>query len=219
MDKLDRRQVLVVGLGALAFALIGAIVALLVSSSGGGSSSSLRNLMLQPNDLPSEFALTDEKFYSREELLRTLPAESQIAEAGLQDAAYVSYESPGDDPMVIEISVYGYADDDAAGTAQTYLRESDWNHLFYRIMKKSDWYSLNLSSGLEEGMGPDAFSMNGELAADADSTTLVSLYFMRRGSARAEVLITGPSPLGEDAGTVARNQFLRLERPDAVSAP
>jgi len=219
MDKLNRRQVLAVGLGALLFALIGAIVVLLVSSSGGGSSSSVRNVMLQPNDLPSDFVLINEKSYSREELLETLPAESQIAEAGLKDAAYVSYESPGDDPMVIEISVYGYVDEDAAGRAQTYLRESDWNHLFYRIMKKSDWYSLNLSSDLVEDMGPDAFSMNGELAADADSTTPVSLYFMRSGSARAEVLITGPSPLGEDAGTVARNQFLRLERPDAVIAP
>jgi len=115
--------------------------------------------------------------------------------------------------------VYGYADAGGAGTAQTYLRESDWNHLFYRIMKKSDWYSLNLSSGLVEDMGPDAFWMNGELAADADSSTPVNLYFMRSGRARAEVLITGQSSLGEDAGTIARNQYLRLERPDAVIAP
>ncbi len=219
MDKLNPRQVVVAGLGAFAIALIGAIVVLLLSSSSGGSSSALRNLMLQPNDLPPDFVLVDEKSYSREELLKTLPAESQIAEAGLKDAAYVSYESPGDDPMIIKVSVYGYEDEGAAGTAQTYLRESDWNHLFYRIMKKSDWYSVNLSSDLVEDMGPDSFWMNGELAEDADSSTPVNLYFMRSGRARAEVLITGQGPFGEDAATIARNQYLRLERPAAVIAP
>ena len=218
MGKLPRKQILIVGLAAVAFVLIGAIVGLLVASSGSGSSGSVRNLTLQPSDLPPEFVLADERLYRWEELMAELPAESQIAEAGVQEAAYVSYELQGDVPMVIDVFVYAYRDEDAAETAHTYLRESDWNQLFRRVNQGSDWRALRLSGGLVEGMGDDAFAMTGEMAPDADSSGPVNVYFLRSGSARAQILVAGES-IFLDPQTVARNQYLRLERPEAVVAP
>lgn len=55
MGTLPRKHILIVGLAALVFVLIGAIVGLIVTSAGGGRSGSVRNLTLQPNDLPPEF--------------------------------------------------------------------------------------------------------------------------------------------------------------------
>jgi len=224
MHTLPRKHILVIGLAALVFVLIGAIVGLLVVSSGSGGSSSARNLTLQPNDLPPEFVLVDEKLYSREELMAELPAESQIAEAGVQEAAYVSYELQGDVPMVIDVFVYLYRDEDAAEAAHTYLRESEpdrllRNHLVRRFNQGEEPYRMTLSGGSVEGMGDDAFSMTGEMEPNAESSLPVHAYIIRSGAARAEVFVAGLSMLIEDPQTVARNQYLRLERPEAVVAP
>jgi hypothetical protein len=225
MRTMTRRQLLLIAFMAAVFALIGAIVGLLVTSSGSGSPTSLRNLTLQPSDLPSDFVLIEEKLYSREELLAELPAESQITEAGLQEADHVSYESPGDVPMIIDVFVYTYEDEAAAKTAHTYLRESDWNQLFRRVSPESDWQTQSLSGGvvestggLVEGMGDDAFWMTGEMASDADSSVPVNVYFMHSGNARAQIIISGKS-VSLNPDTVARNQYLRLQRPEAVAAP
>lgn len=224
MGRLPRKHILIGGLAALVFVLMGAIVGLLVSSSGSGGSGSVRNLTLQPNDLPSQFVLVDEKLYSREELMAELPAESQIAEAGVREAAYVSYELQGDVPMVIDVFVYVYRDEDAAKTAHAYLRESEpdrllRNHLVNRFNQGEEPYRMTLSGSSEEGLGDDAFSMTGEMEPDAESSLPVHAYIMRSGAARAEVLVAGLSMLIEDPQTVARNQYLRLERPEAVVAP
>lgn len=219
MGAVSPKHILAVGLAALAFVLIGTIVGLLVSSSGSGSSSSVRNIMLQADDLPPYVVRTEEKFYSREELMRLLPAESQVFEAGLQAAARAAYESRDGSPIVIEVWVYLYKNEDAAETAHTYLREWDWNRLFSRVMKRIDWYALNLNGSLIEGVGEDAFSITGEAAPDADSGMFLYLYFIHEGNARAQVLVTSSTPLIEDPDDVARKQFLRLERPEAVDAP
>jgi len=218
MGKLPRKHILIVGLAALVFALVGAIVGLLVASSGSESSDSVRNLTLQPNDLPPDFVLADEKLYNREELMAERPAESQIAEAGLQEAIHVSYESPDDVPVVIDVFVYGYEDEAAAETAHTYAVESDWMHLMLRRLdQERDPSSSRFSGSLADGLGEYAYAMTGELEYD-DSSMTVNAYLMRSGSARAQIVISGESIfLAPDR--VARNQYLRLERPGAVAAP
>lgn len=222
MNTLPRKQIVIAALATVAFLLLGAIVGLLIVSSGNESSDTVRELTLQPNDLPSEFVLTDEKLNSRAELLAELPAESQIAEAGVQAAAHVSYELQGDASMVIDVFVYVYRDEDAAETAHSYLRGAEperllRNHLVHRFNEGAEPHRMTLSGEAGEGMGDDSFSMTGEMEPDAESSLPVNAYIMRSGAARAEVLVAGLSQLIEDPQTVARNQFLRLARPDAVA--
>ena len=221
MGTLPRKHIFIVGLAALVFVLIGAIVGLIVTSAGGGRSGSVRNLTLQPNDLPPEFVLADEKLYSREELMAELPAESQVAEAGLREAIHLTYESQEDIPMVVDVFVYVYQDEASAEEAHGYflLQEAmDVHKLLRRLDGGHDLLALTLSGGLAEGMGDDAFSMTGEMEPDAGSSVPVNIYFMRSASARAEVLVAGES-IFLDAQTVARNQYLRLEKPDVVVGP
>ncbi len=221
MGTLPRKHILIVGLAALVFVLIGAIVGLIVTSAGGGRSGSVRNLTLQPNDLPPEFVLADEKLYSREELMAELPAESQVAEAGLREAIHLTYESQEDIPMVVDVFVYVYQDEASAEEAHGYFLHQeamDVHKLLRRLDGGHDLLALTLSGGLAEGMGDDAFSMTGEMEPDAGSSVPVNIYFMRSASARAEVLVAGES-IFLDAQTVARNQYLRLEKPDVVVAP
>lgn len=224
MGTLPRKHILIVGLAALVFVLIGAIVGLIVTSAGGGRSGSVRNLTLQPNDLPPEFVLADEKLYSREELMAELPAESQVAEAGLREAIHLTYESQEDIPMVVDVFVYVYQDEASAEEAHGYFLQQEAMdvHKLYKLLRRleggHDLLALTLSGGLAEGMGDDAFSMTGEMEPDAGSSVPVNIYFMRSASARAEVLVAGES-IFLDAQTVARNQYLRLEKPDVVVAP
>lgn len=222
MGTLSRKHILIVGLAVLTFVLIGAIVGLVITS-GGDSSGSVRNFALQPIDMPPEFVLAEERLYSREELMAELPAESQIAEGGLKEAVHISYESQEDIPLV-DVFVYAYEDEDAAEAAHNFAREVDPDVL----------RPLDLGSGMRgyafldalvvEGIGDDAFVMTGYVDYDdGDEKTVgeslqVQIYFMRSGSARAEVLVAGES-IFLDPQTVARNQYLRLERPDVVVAP
>jgi hypothetical protein len=53
---------------------------------------------------------------------------------------------------------------------------------------------------------------------DTEGEVPVSVFFIRNGSARAEVLVSGES-LSLIPESVARNQYLRLERPDSVVEP
>ena len=223
MRTMTRKQVLLIAFLAVVFVLIGAIVGLVVTSSGGGSSSgnsiSVRSLTLQSNDLPPEFVLADEKLYSREELMAELPAESHIAEAGLKEAIHLTYESPGDVPILIDVFVYAYEDKDAAKSAHTYVIESDWmNLLLRRLPQGSATQGSTFFGGMAEGIGEDGYSMAGEMQPDAGSSVPVHVYFMRSGNARAEVLVSNES-IFISPDRVARNQYLRLERPDAVAAP
>lgn len=221
MGTLPRKHILIVGLAALVFVLIGAIVGLIVTSAGGGRSGSVRNLTLQPNDLPPEFVLADEKLYSREELMTELPAESQVAEAGLREAIHLTYESQEDIPMVVDVFVYVYQDEASAEEAHGYFLQQeamDVHKLLRRLDGGHDLHALTLSGGLAEGMGDDAFSMTGEMEPASGSSVPVNIYFMRSASARAEVLVAGES-IFLDPQTVARNQYLRLEKPDVVVAP
>jgi len=235
MSTLPRKHI-VVGLAALTLVLIGAIVGLVVTS-GGGASGSARNLTLQPNDLPPDFVLTEEKLYSREELLAKLSADAQAAkewlgelyfdhqatEAGLQEAIHLTYESQEDIPIV-DVFVFAYEDEDAAEAAHSFARASGGDTL----------RPVDLGSGIRggvfpdayvlQGMGDDALLMTGYLEYDdGDENTLTDslmaqVYFMRSGSARAEVLVAGES-IDLDPEGVARNQYLRLESPEAVVAP
>lgn len=222
MGKLPRKHIVIVGLAALAFALIGAIVALAITSGGGGSRS-VRDFTLQPNDLPPELVLGEERLYSREELMGELSADSQIAEAGLREAVHVTYASEESIPIV-DVFVYAYKDEDAAETAHAFAREVDPDVL----------RPVDLGGGMRgyafpdafvvEGIGDDGFLMSGYVDYDdGDENTVgdslgVQIYFMRSGRARAEVLVAGET-IFLDPQTVARNQYLRLERPNVVVAP
>ena len=223
MRTMTRRQVLLIAFVAVVFALIGALVALVLISSSGGGSSSVRNLTLQPNDLPPEFVLVDEQLYSREELMAELPAGSQIAQQGLEEAVHLTYESQEDVP-VVDVFVYAYEDEDAAEAAHTFLREPDPDVLRPVDLGSGMRGHAFLDSLVVEGIGDDAFLMTGYVDYDdGDENTVgeslpVRIYFMRSGSARAEVLVAGESMfLNPEA--VARNQYLRLEKPEVVVAP
>jgi len=220
MGTLPRKQILIGGLAAVVFVLIGAIVGLVVTSSGGVRSSSVRDLALQPSDLPNEFVLADEKHYSREELLAELPAQSQLAEAGLKEAIHLSWETPGDVPTVIDVFVYAYEDEASAGEAHSYLTGQDaaFEYLLRRVEGGSDRRSMTLGGGLAEDFGDDAYSMSGEMETEAGSKVAVGMYVMRFGSARAEVVVAGGG-LSLEPDAVARDQYLRLKRPEALAAP
>lgn len=220
MGTLSRKHILIGGLAALAFVLIGATVGLIVTSSGGGDSGSVRSLTLQPSDLPSELVLGDETLYTREELLAELPAQSQFAEAGLKEAVHLSWEAQGDTPTVIDVFVYAYEDEASAREAHGYLTGQDtaFNYLLRRVDGGDDPRSLEISGGLAEDFGDDAYSMSGEMETEAGTKVAVSMYVMRSGSARAEVLVAGGGTL-LDPDKVARAQYLRLRRPEALSAP
>jgi hypothetical protein len=117
-----------------------------------------------------------------------------------------------------------YEDEDAAAAAQAFAREP----------KEDELRPLNLVNGMSgyavwdalqvEGTGDGAFVMSGIVANDdgdqntVDDSLDVKIFFMHSGSARAEVLVAGQSMFLEPE-TAARNQYLRLERPDAVVAP
>jgi len=223
MGTLPRMRILIVGLAALAFVLIGAIVGLVVTSSGGGGSGSVRKLALQPIDLPPEFVLAEERLYSREELMAELSADSQIAEQGLKEAIHLTYVSEEDIPIV-DVFVYAYKDEDAAEAAHTFAREADPDVLRPLDLGSGMRGYAFLDSLVVEGIGDGTFVMTGYVDYDdGDENTVgeslqVQIYFMRSGSARAEVLVAGES-IFLDPQTVARNQYLRLERPDVVVAP
>jgi len=221
MGTLPRKRILIVALAALAFVLAGAIVGLLVTSSDGGRS--VRTLALQPIDLPSEFALNEERLYSRDELMAELPADSQIAEQGLKEAVHLTYESQEGVPLV-DVRVYAYEDDDAAEAAHTFAGEPKADELRPVDLGGGMSGYAFLDSLVVEGIGDDGFLMTGQVEHDdgdentvGDSLT-VQIYFMHSGNARAEVLVAGESIFVQPE-TVARNQYLRLERPDVVVAP
>jgi hypothetical protein len=220
MHTLSRKHILVIGLAALVFVLIGAIVGLLVVSSGSGGSGSVRDLTLQPNDLPLEFVLTREKLFSREELLAGLPAESQVAETGLLEAINLTYASRKDDRVIINVFVYAYQDEASARAAHDDFSQKDStpNYLVRRLNGGADPNAMTLSGGLAEELGDDGFAMSGEMEPEDGSSVPVSMYVMRSGSARAEVLVAGDSP-SLDPEEVARNQYLRLQSPQAVAEP
>ena len=223
MDTLPPRRILIVGVVALAFVLIGGIVGLVLTLSGGDGSGSIQKLALQPNDLPPEFALSEERLYSRDELMAKLPADSQVAERGLKAGIQRTYVSEQGSP-IIDVYVYTYEDEDAAAAAQAFAREP----------KQDELRPLNLVNGMSgyavwdalevEGTGDGAFVMSGIVGNDdgdqntVDDSLDVKIFFMHSGSARAEVLVAGQSMFLEPE-TAARNQYLRLERPDAVVAP
>ncbi len=222
MGTLPRKHILIVGLAAMAFVLIGAIVGLVITSGGGGSGS-VQTLALQPIDLSPEFALAEERLYSREELMPELPAESQIAEEGLKEAVHLTYLSEEDIPIV-DVFVYSYEDEDAAETAHTFARKDDPDVLLPLDLGNGMRGFALLDSLVVEGIGDDGFVMTGFVDYDdGDEKTVgdslqVQIYFMRSGSARAEVLVAGESIFVQPK-SVARNQYLRLERPDVVVAP
>jgi hypothetical protein len=222
MGTLPHKRILIVGLGALVFVLAGAIVGLIVTS-GGESSGSVRKLALQPTDLPSEFVLTEEKLYSREELLAELPADSQIAEQGLKEAVHLTYESQEGVP-VVDVFVYAYTDEDAAEAAHTFAGEPNADELRPVDLGRGMRGYAFPDSLVVEGIGGDGFLMTGQVEYDdgneksVGDSLQVQIYFMRSGSARAEVLVAGESMFVRPE-TVARNQYLRLERPDIVVAP
>ena len=223
MRTMTRRQILLIAYVAVVFALIGAIVGLLVTRSGDGSSGSVRNLTLQPNDLPPDFVLAEEKLYSREELMAELSADYQIAEQALKEAVHLTYESQ-EGVLVVDVFVYAYEDEDAAEAAHTFARKDDPDVLRPLDLGGGMRGFAFLDSLVVEGIGDDAFLMTGYVDYDdgdentvGDSLT-VHIYFMRSGSARAEVLVAGESMfLNPEA--VARNQYLRLEKPEVVVAP
>jgi hypothetical protein len=243
MGRLLRRKILIVGLVALAFALIGASVGLIVTS-GGGASGSARNLTLQPSDLPPDFVFTEEKLYSREELLAKLSADAQegrewlgemwgemyfdhqATEEGLTEAVHLTYES-GEDTQVVDVWVYTYEDEDATEAAHAFARASDEERIgLLKLGNGMRGYMMPIPSALvPEGMGDDACYMFGSVEYDDGDENAppdpleVLIYFMYSGSARAEVRLAGYSEGDEVADGVARNQYLRLERPAAVVAP
>lgn len=222
MGTLQAKPILIVGLVVLALALTGAFVGL-VTLSGGGSSGSIHELALQPNDLPPEFTDSEEKLHGREELMANLPADSQVAEQGLKEAVQVTYVSQEGSP-IIDVFVYSYESDDAAEAAQAFAREP----------KPDELRPLNLVNGMSgfafhdalqvEGIGEGAFVMTGAVGNDdgdqntVDDSLNVKIFFIHSGSTRAELLVAGES-IFMDPETAARNQYLRLARPDAVVAP
>ena len=238
MGTLSRKHVVIVGLTALAVALLAAIVALLFTS--GGGSGSVRNLTVQPADLPPQFAITVEKLYSRKELLAERSADAQTAkdllgelywdhqatEEGLKEAIHLTYESDEDIP-VVDVWVYTYDDEAAAEAAHAFARATDMERLSsLGLGNGMRGYLMPLTSALEpEGMGDDAALMEGAIDHydDGDEMTVgdsltVQAYFIRSGSARAEVRVAGDSLLVQPEG-VARNQYLRLEGSSVVVAP
>jgi hypothetical protein len=220
MNTLNRNYSLILGIAAPAFILIcAAIVGVAVILFGGNAS--VHELALQPVDLPPEFELAEENELRGEELIAQLPAESQVAEKGLTDAVHVTYQSR-QGPLV-DVRVYSYGDADGAKTAQRRARNDNPDAL----------RRVNLSNGMAgsavndaqvvQGIGKDAFLMTGIASYDdgnqqtADQSFDVRIYFMRRGSARAELLVAGSSRF-LDPDLVARNQYLRLGNPGAVSS-
>jgi hypothetical protein len=225
MNTLPRKHIVIAGLGALALVLVGAIVGLLVTS-GGGRPGSVRDLTLQPTDLPPEFALTEERLYSREELVAELPAEAQAAEEGLKEAVHLTYESQEDIP-VVDVWVYAYGDESAAEAAHVFARRTDLDALRpFELGNGMRGHLMPVPAGLElDGLGDDAALMEGSLDYydDGDEMTVgdsltVRVFFIRSGSARAEVRVAGESLLVQ-ADSVARNEYLRLEKSHALAAP
>ena len=122
--------------------------------------------------------------------------------------------------MIIDVFVYAYQDEASAREAHGYIFREDetFNYLFPRVGLDSDPRSLHLSGASTEGLGDDAFAMAGEIEPTLGPAMPISIYFMRSGSSRAEVVVLGAS-INLDHHDAARNQFLRLARPDAVVAP
>ena len=219
MSMHSRKQILILGLGALAFVLAGAITGLVVMSSGGGDAGSVRDLALQPADLPPEFSLVEETLFSREELMVELPADAQVAEQGLKEAVHLIYESEEGFPIV-DVFVYSYEDEAAAEAAHKSAGQPEEDEL--RPVDLGDGLTgYAFADGLIlEGIGEDAFLMTGYLDRDDEGESRdVHIYFMRSGKARAEVLVAGDSIFLQDPATAARSQYLRLERPDLIAAP
>jgi hypothetical protein len=225
MGRLLRRKILIAALAALAFALIGGTVGLALTSSGDESPSSVRRLALQPTDLPSDFVLAEEKLFSREDLTAELPADSQIAEQGLKSAVQLTYE-PQEGAPVVDVVVYAYKDDDAAAAAHAFARKTDLDAI--RPLDLGDGmhgYMMPVpDTFVPEGMGDDACLMYGSVEYDDGNEQTVGdglqvqIYFMRRGSARAEVRVAGDR-IDLEPEAVARNQYLRLGGPETVVAP
>lgn len=154
-----------------------------------------------------------------------LPADSQMAETGLGQAVDVRYISGGELPMIVRVLVYTYADEETASMAHTFLRNSDWLALRPVVFDSGEQgYAFPAAeAGLLDGLGDEAFWMEGSIdrvdaSGGIDESNSVKIYFMHSGSRRAEVLIVG-SHIFVDPFRVARNQYLRLEKPHELLEP
>jgi len=223
MDTLKAKPILIIGVAAVALVLIGGIVGLVLTSSGGDRSGSIQKLALQPNDLPAEFTLSEEKLHSREDIIAKLPAGSQVAEQGLKEAIQRTYVSQEGSPL-IDLYVYAYENEEAAAAAQAFASEPIPDEL-RPLTLVNGMTGFAVHDALQvEGIGDGAFLMTGWVGHDdgdqntVDETLNVQIYFMHSGSARAELLVAGDNIFLQPE-TAARNQYLRLERPDLLFAP
>jgi hypothetical protein len=234
---MNRAALLIVCI-ALVFGSIGVVGALVLFDSGPetgssatrGTSSATPNpppkFMLQRTDLTADdFVFAEQKARTRDEILATLPADSQVAESGLSEALEVRYVSGGELPMTIDVLVYGYADEQSARGAHMSLRNADWPTLRPVVLEDGlQGYAFQTAeASLLDGLGNEAFTMEGyvdrvEDYGGVDESNSVKIYFMQSGTRRAEVLVVG-SHIFVDPYRVARNQFLRLERPDELLGP
>jgi hypothetical protein len=222
MHRLTRRQIFIGGLAVMALAWIGAIV-VLISSSSGEPSVPVRDLALQPSDLPPEFALAQEQTFSPQELMPRLPATSQVAEQGLNQAVHLTYRSQDQIPLV-DVFVYAYDDAPAAAAAHAFARQSDPDVLRPLDLGNGMTGYAFLDSLVIDGIGDDGFLMTGYVDYDdGDDVSVgdslqVQIFFMRSGAARAEVLVAGQG-IFLDPEAVARDQYVRLRTPVAPAEP
>jgi hypothetical protein len=138
----------------------------------------------------------------------------------LLEAINLTYASRKDDRVIINVFVYAYQDEASARAAHDDFSQKDStpNYLVRRLNGGADPNAMTLSGGLVEELGDDGFAMSGEMEPEDGSSVPVSMYVMRSGSARAEVLVAGGGTR-LDPDKVARAQYLRLRRPEALSAP
>ncbi len=196
--------------------VVGGAVLVLVITSGGDSSAkedALREMTLQPADLPQDFVLREERFYTRDEFLKQLPAVAHLSERGLRYALHRTYVTEGASPQQVDVLVYVYEDADGATKGQEYLRNDDG---LYSILRRLDsgrqLRDFEGTTGGDPDFGDDSWTAHIKSNPSSESPQETSIFGMRYANLRAEIAVTIQPSVLLQPKDLARSQLQRIQR-------
>jgi len=192
------------------------VVGVLVLTSGGdsaGKEDAVREMALQPADLPQDFALRDERFFTRDEFLQELPAVAHQSEAGLRYALHRTFVTAEPSPQQVDVLVYVYENADAAKIGQEYLRNDDGLYsVLRRLNGGRELRDFEATTGGDPEFGEDSWTAEIKSNPYVENPQETSIFAMRYANVRAEIAATVQPSVLLKPKDLARSQLQRIQR-------